>query len=299
MSEDASQNSYLILKDLVSLTRRSLTIVMFYLSVLVAALVAWYATRVSHRQADLFINGVKSNDESVQPGSGQFFDEIAPTYDMLNNIISLGYHSRWRKTAISKISSATSLLDVSTGTADMAIAVATNRSIRVVGLDPSPNMLAIAKKKHLAAGNLVGPVEFVEGSVENLPFKDGTFDAVTVAFGVRNFADRSRGLSEIARVLASNGILVVLEASMPSQTGTWAFLTRTFVRNVVPIAGALVSGNPRAYRYLGKSMHEFPNKTEFSNMLVQAGLHVISYDRLPPLKSGPDLYVAAKLDEDL
>lgn len=269
-----------------------------YLPLIIAALTAWCASRLSNRQTALFINGTREDaDERMQLGSGQFFDDIAPTYDLLNHVISLGYHITWRRTAISKILPAASVLDVSTGTGDVALAIATNHSIRVVALDPSTEMLAYARNKYAAAGELVGPVEFVQGSVEELPFEDASFDAVTVAFGVRNFADRSKGLSEIARVLVPNGTVVILEVSLPTRSGPLSAVARFFVKRIVPIMGAIISGNTRAYEYLGNSMDEFPDYVEFSDLLKQAGLFVSSYDRLPPLGNGPDLYVASKPKE--
>lgn len=271
-----------------------------YLPVFIVALTVWSASRLSNRRTALFINNTRTNvDETKQLGSGQFFDEIAPTYDLLNHVISLGYHITWRRTAISKIIPTNSVLDVSTGTGDVALAIATNHSVRVVALDPSTEMLAYARNKHTAAGNLVGPIEFVQGFVEDLPFKDASFDAVTVAFGVRNFADRLKGLSEIARVLVPNGTVVILEVSLPTQSGPLSTVARFFVKRIVPIMGTVISGNTRAYEYLGNSMDEFPDSVEFSDLLNRAGLHVISYDRLPPLGNGPDLYVASKPMEDL
>lgn len=266
-----------------------------YLPVVIIALTAWYASRLSHERIDHFINGPGEDaDENVKQGSGQFFDEIAPTYDLLNHVISLGYHITWRRTAISKILPAESVLDVSTGTGDVALAIATNHSIRVVALDPSTEMLANARKKFSAAGKLVGPIEFVQGSVENLPFEDASFNAVTVAFGVRNFANISKGLHEIARVLVPNGTVVILEVSLPTRSGLLSTIARFFVKRIVPIMGAVISGNARAYEYLGNSMDEFPDKDEFSSLLTQAELRVISYERLPPFRNGPDLYVAMK-----
>lgn len=266
-----------------------------YLPIFIVALTVWSASRLSNRRTALFINNTRSDvDETNQLGSGQFFDEIAPTYDLLNHVISLGYHITWRRTAISKILPTNSVLDVSTGTGDVALAIATNHSVRVVALDPSTEMLAYARNKHTAAGDLVGPIEFVQGFVEDLPFNDASFDAVTVAFGVRNFADRLKGLSEIARVLVPNGTVVILEVSLPTRSGPLSAAARFFVKRIVPIMGTVISGNTRAYEYLGNSMDEFPDNVEFSGLLNRAGLRVISYDRLPPLGNGPDLYVASK-----
>lgn len=267
----------------------------YYVSIAVAILIGWYANNLSRQQAEDFISGSGSQDkETVRPGSGLFFDRIAPTYDMLNEMISLGHQTKWRRTAINKILPVTSVLDVSTGTGDLAISIAANHSIHVVALDPSAEMLGQAEKKIKAAGGAIGDIQLVTGSVEALPFEDGSFEAAIVAFGVRNFEDRQRGLSEIARVLAPEGKLAILEISSPAGEGPFRSFSRFIVKRVLLSLAGLISGDMSAYRYLGQSMDEFPCREEFESLLTTAGFVVNSYERLGPFGCGPELYYASK-----
>lgn len=263
-----------------------------YISVLVVAAIAIYASHISTKQADLFINGPKT--DSARPGSGKFFDSIASTYDVLNQVISLGMHENWRRRAISTITPTTSVLDVSTGTGDIAIALATNRSVKVTALDPSVEMLRVARRKIELASANIGPVSVVEGVAENLPFADESFQSVIVSFGVRNFQDRQKGLAEMARVLVPEGRLAILELSISNDAGLLQRVARVFVNGVVPTIGGFISGNKNAYRYLANSMGDFPGKEDFTKMLKTAGLELETYQRLSPFGMGPELYCASK-----
>jgi demethylmenaquinone methyltransferase / 2-methoxy-6-polyprenyl-1,4-benzoquinol methylase len=236
-----------------------------------------------------------ASDRSAPQGSGRFFDGVAPRYDLLNRAISLGLDQSWRRAAAAAAAPdgappAALALDVATGTGDLAIILAAGGAFGDVhAVDPSAEMLSRLRSK---AG---GAVRAVSGAAEDLPFEDGRFDAVTVAFGVRNFADRELGLREMARVLRLGGRLVVLEASAPSGRGPADVAARFFIRKIMPAMGAIVSGRFSDYSYLSASMSLFPAPEEFTRMLRDAGLHVQSHRRLWPLGVGPDLYVAVKL----
>lgn len=269
---------------------------MYLISIALAVMAAFYASNISTRRADEFINGPRKDENglNVTPGSGAFFDTLAPRYDLLNQIISMGYHTNWRRAAIRKILPANSVLDVSTGTADIAMMIAANRSIRVVGLDPSPEMLKIGRRKIADAQHLVGKVELVEGVAEAIPFEDDTFDAVIVAFGVRNFQDREKGLSEMVRVLRPGGKLAILELSLSRGNSVMEKVTRLFVTVIMPKIAGLVSGNEAAYSYLSDSMRMFPSEEEFTKMMKASGLTLNGYEKLSPLGKGPALYTGTK-----
>jgi demethylmenaquinone methyltransferase / 2-methoxy-6-polyprenyl-1,4-benzoquinol methylase len=223
-------------------------------------------------------------------GSGHFFDDVAPSYDVLNRVISLGLDQSWRRAAVAAAGSGARALDVATGTGDLAALLRASAAFGdISAIDPSTEMLACMRTKSSVSG-----VHIFQGSAEQLPFEDASFDAVTVAFGVRNFADRPRGLAEIARVLRPHGRLVVLEASEPDGAGPMDTLARLFIRRIMPVIAAAVSGSPGAYRYLSDSMGRFPKPPVFQSMLLDAGLSVDSHKRLWPYGTGPDLYVAVK-----
>lgn len=262
---------------------------------------SWYAGHISTAQVDEFLNGqpppASTETAGTPQGSGHFFDRIASTYDLLNELISLGYQTTWRHAAISRIIPSSSVLDVATGTGDIALAVSAQQpQSRVVGVDPSEGMLELAAKKVKAAGARIGDVELVKGTAEQLAFEKDSFDAVIVAFGVRNFEDRVEGLRQIARVLAANGRFVILEASTPKKKSTPLYMLSRVVLNVVLSVAGVISGDVSAYRYLLNSMDSFPHKDQFIEMLEQAGFDVVEYSRMPPLGFGPELYVAIKRD---
>lgn len=269
---------------------------MHVVALLVAIIIALSATNISNRKAREYING-GSATSSVTPGSGEFFDSIAQRYDLLNQVISLGYHASWRRAAIQHVLPADSVLDVSTGTADLAINIAADRSVRVVGLDPSQEMLKIGHRKLEQKSAMVGSVELVEGVAEALPFEKDSFDAVIVAFGVRNFQNRSQGLAEMSRVLKPGGKCVILELSLPAGRGLLDRAVRLFVTNIMPKIASFIAGKEEAYQYLSNSMAAFPNTTEFEKMMEAVGLKLASHERLPPFGRGPNLYAALKQEK--
>jgi demethylmenaquinone methyltransferase/2-methoxy-6-polyprenyl-1,4-benzoquinol methylase len=200
------------------------------------------------------------------------FDRIADRYDLLNRLISLGIDQRWRSEAVDalEIGPEKRALDLATGTADLALRIA-REGATVVGLDPSTRMLEIGRAKVDRQG-LSGRVELVVGDAEELPFETDSFDAVSIAFGIRNVPDRRRALAEMARVTRPGGRVAVLELSEPRR-GLMGPLARFHIHRFVPWLGALLSG-AREYRYLQESIAAFPSPEEFASLMEEAGLAV-------------------------
>jgi len=225
----------------------------------------------------------------VRPGSGAMFDAIAPRYDLLNRLLSLGIDQSWRTRAVEalRIPKGGRVLDLATGTADLALRMLRHEpSAEVVGLDPSQKMLEAGRKKIAEAG-LGARIELVLGDAETLPFAGASFDAVSIAFGIRNVPNRSRALSEMRRVTRPGGRVVVLELSEPR--GFLSGLAKFHVHTVVPNLGALLSG-AREYRYLEQSIAAFPPPEVFAELMKGAGLTVLE---TVPLTFGVcHLYVA-------
>jgi demethylmenaquinone methyltransferase/2-methoxy-6-polyprenyl-1,4-benzoquinol methylase len=192
------------------------------------------------------------------------FDRIARVYDLMNAVMTAGLHHRWRARAadLARVGPGSRALDVATGTGDLAIELA-RRGAEVSGLDFSEPMLELARRK--APG-----LEWVQGNALELPYGDGEFDAVTVGFGARNFADLGRGLGEMARVAKPGGRVVVLEITTPQKPPlSWFF--RLWFDRAVPALGRL-AGDPDAYTYLPSSVRRFPGPSELAAELAGAGL---------------------------
>lgn len=206
------------------------------------------------------------------------FDRIAPRYDLLNRLLSGGIDVRWRRQAVAMLGRALRaahgrraglrLLDVATGTADLAIAAARLAPAEVVGVDPAAAMLARGRQK-VARRGLSHLIRLEEAASEALPFPDASFHGALVAFGVRNFEDRRAGLREVARVLRPGSPLVVLEFSQPR--GPIAPLFGCYFRHVLPRLGALISGDRGAYTYLHDSVQVFPEGPAFLDELAACG----------------------------
>jgi demethylmenaquinone methyltransferase / 2-methoxy-6-polyprenyl-1,4-benzoquinol methylase len=206
-----------------------------------------------------------------QPGSGPMFDRIANRYDLLNRVISLGLDRSWRRRTARALELAPHgcVLDLATGTADLALELAaTYPTAHVVGLDEAPRMLAIGAHKVERRG-LGTRIELVRGDAAGLPFAGASFDACTMAFGIRNMPDRKRVLGEMLRVLRPGGRVAILELSEPGR-GWLGRMARWHVHGLVPRVGALLSG-AEAYRYLARSIAAFPPPDEFLALLPAVG----------------------------
>lgn len=212
---------------------------------------------------------------------GRMFDNIAPSYDLLNRGTSLGIDTLWRKKMIAQLDPRKhrQILDVATGTADVAIQTVKRAGAKhVTGLDLSEGMLAYGRRKVAAAG-LSDRIVLEQGDSENLPYADGSFDAVTVAYGVRNFENLERGLAEMLRVLRPGGKLVVLEFSrIPYAPIRWGF--NFYFGKIMPLIGRLQSKDPRAYSYLFESVQSFPSGANFTAILDDVGYNNTTWQPL-------------------
>ena len=208
------------------------------------------------------------------------FDRIAHRYDLLNRILSLGIDQRWRRRTVRslELDDSARLLDLATGTADLALLLARwGPDVRVVGLDPSAQMLAVGQRKVEEAG-LGDRVELTTGDAEALPFPDSSFDGVTIAFGIRNVPNRERALREMRRVTRPGGRVAVLELSEP-RGGLLSRVAAFHVHRLVPWIGSVLSGE-REYRYLQQSIAAFPSAQEFGRLMEAAGLTRVRIHRM-------------------
>jgi demethylmenaquinone methyltransferase / 2-methoxy-6-polyprenyl-1,4-benzoquinol methylase len=200
------------------------------------------------------------------------FDSIAWRYDFLNHFLSFGIDRLWRRRAvriIARHSQNPVILDVATGTGDLAIAAMRLNPLKIIGIDISVNMLEIGRDKIRKKG-YSEKIDLIQGDSENIPSGNDRFDVTMVAFGVRNFADPLKGLKEMRRVLRNDGMIMVLEFSKPS-----GFIFRSiynfYFRNILPLVGKLFSKDKSAYSYLPDSVYKFPDNEEFLNLLAEAG----------------------------
>lgn len=197
----------------------------------------------------------------------QMFDTISGNYDELNRVISLGIDMKWRKkvVALVKEKKPKRILDIATGTADLAIMMNEIPSEKTIGLDLSAGMLEIGNKK-IQEKNLAHKIELVLADSENIPYPDNHFDAITVSFGIRNFETLEKGLSEIYRVLSPNGIFVILETSVPTKFPFKQGYV-VYTKFIMPMIGKLFSKDKKAYRYLSNSAANFPFGENLNNIL--------------------------------
>lgn len=217
------------------------------------------------------IKPYKNSDLGKKEQVAKMFDAISKNYDGLNRVISLGIDVKWRKKVVKIIgkNKPKQILDIATGTGDLALMMAELSPDKIIGLDISEGMLAVGKEK-IAKVNLSEKIEMVVGDSEEMPFDDDTFDAITVSFGVRNFANLDKGIKEIARVLKPSGVLVILETSNPMKfpfKQGYKLYTHLFL----PIIGKLFSKDKVAYSYLSESANSFPFGAAFNNILQKNG----------------------------
>lgn len=201
------------------------------------------------------------------------FNKIASTYDRLNHIMTLGLDRRWRRLAVRELptsNSHLSILDVACGTGDMSIQLL-KKGCQVTGVDLSEEMLAIARQKTDSAGFQLSSFDFQLADAEQLPFPDASFDAVTCAFGIRNFVNLDRGLSEMVRVLKPGGTVAILELATPDNSFVRPFYN-LYTRRVIPLLGRLIARNRQAYTYLPESIERFHKGDAMLSILSAHGL---------------------------
>ncbi len=221
------------------------------------------------------------------------FDNIAPQYDFLNRMLSAGIDTLWRKKVVKllKKHQPKKILDMATGTGDLAIELLKLHPEKIIGIDLSANMLARGKAKieKLKVGD---QIELIQGDAEKIDFKDNTFDAITVAFGVRNYENLEKGLQEMQRVLKPGGKLMILEFSKPKKF-PMKQLFNFYFKNILPLIGRMISKDQRAYTYLPESVIAFPEGQDFMKKLEITGYQPEKYYSLTA--GICSLYVASKL----
>ena len=220
------------------------------------------------------------------------FNNISGNYDGLNRVISLGIDQSWRKKVVQLVgeNNPKQILDIATGTGDLALMMMSLNPDKITGLDISEGMLNVGKQKVKNAG-LSDKIEMIVGDSENMPFDDNTFDAITVSFGVRNFENLDKGLQEIVRVLKPGGKFVVLETSNPTKT-PFKQGYKLYTNIFLPIVGRLFSKDKVAYSYLSESANSFPFGKAFNNILEKNGFK--EANNLPVTFGVASIYTALK-----
>lgn len=234
----------------------------------------------------------QNSDLSKKGQVEKMFNNISKEYDILNRVISFGIDVSWRKKIVKilKSKNPSTILDVATGTGDLAIAMVKTNAQKIIGLDISKGMLDVGIEK-IKDRNLNNTIEMVIGDSENLKYENDFFDAVTVSFGVRNFESLDSGLNEIFRVLKPNGSLVILETSNPTKFPFKQFY-RFYSKFILPSIGKIFSKDKVAYNYLSESSAEFPYGEKFNNILKKIGFtNVVDF---PQTFGVATIYVASK-----
>jgi len=234
----------------------------------------------------------KDSDLDKKTQVTKMFDTISKNYDGLNRVISLGIDVKWRKRVVNIVgkNKPNTILDIATGTGDLAIAMVKTGAEKIVGLDISTGMLEVGKTK-IKDKQLDTTIEMVVGDSENLDFKDNSFDAITVAFGVRNFENLEKGLQEIYRVLAPKGTLAILETSVPTKT-PFKQGYRFYSKYILSLIGKIFSKDKVAYNYLSESAAIFPYGEDFNNILSKIGF--IAIEHKPQTFGVATIYTASK-----
>lgn len=214
----------------------------------------------------------QTNTESKKVQVEDMFNQIAPKYDLLNHALSLNIDKLWRRKVVKLLSKekASTVLDVATGTCDLAIAIARKANpSAITGVDLSEEMLNVGKQKVKKLG-FANQIKLQKADAENLPFADNSFDAITVAFGVRNFENLEAGLKEMYRVMKPNGTCIILEFTMPIRFPIKQ-LYNFYFRYILPLIGRMVSNHKSAYTYLPESVKAFPQRQKFTQIMEQCG----------------------------
>lgn len=233
-----------------------------------------------------------SSDQSKKQQVEQMFDTISGEYDGLNRVISFGIDVKWRKKVVALVASRKpdSILDIATGTGDLIINMASTKASKLVGLDISEGMLSVGRKK-IKEKELEGRIEMIQADSEAMPFEDNSFDAITVAFGVRNFENLEKGLTEILRVLKPGGIFVILETSVPTKT-PFKQGYHLYSKYILPGIGRAFSKDKVAYKYLSESASVFPFGEVLNNILRKIGFKDV--DDKPQTFGVATIYTASK-----
>ncbi len=222
----------------------------------------------------------------------QMFDNISDGYDNLNKVISLGSDLKWKQKIVSLIEkkNPSKILDVATGTGDLAIMLANSSASEIIGVDISEGMLNVGRKK-VSERNLSGKITLVQADSENLPFEDNYFDVITVAYGIRNFENLEKGLSEMLRVLKPSGTFVILETSVPTKF-PFTLGYKLYCKILLPLIGKIFSKDKKAYGYLSESASNFPFGEELNNILRKIGF--IEVKDKPQMFGAATIYIASK-----
>jgi demethylmenaquinone methyltransferase/2-methoxy-6-polyprenyl-1,4-benzoquinol methylase len=234
----------------------------------------------------------KNSELGKKEQVAQMFDTISGNYDGLNRVISFGIDVKWRKKVLNLVADKNpkTILDIATGTGDLALLMTQTNATKIIGLDISAGMLEVGRKK-IEEKKLDSKIEMVLGDSENIPYEDATFDAVTVAFGVRNFETLEKGLAEILRVLRPGGIFVILETSVPEKF-PYKQGYQFYSRNILPLIGKMFSKDDSAYQYLSDSASVFPYGEALNNILRKIGF--IEVSALPQTYGVATIYAASK-----
>ena len=220
--------------------------------------------------------GKKNSAEDHARRVRDMFARISPRYDLLNHLLSVNIDKRWRRNVVEKLrpllSPEAQVLDVACGTGDLSIALFENIGVRVTGVDFCRPMLELAAQKK-------PQLSFVEGDALQLPFEDAAFDAVTIAFGLRNLSSVERGLKELRRVLKPTGWAAILEFSKPVVPG-FRLLAAAYCTRLLPRIGGIISGSRSAYEYLPDSVSRFPDQETLSAMMTEAGFADVGFQNL-------------------
>jgi demethylmenaquinone methyltransferase/2-methoxy-6-polyprenyl-1,4-benzoquinol methylase len=238
------------------------------------------------------INPYKDSNLSKKEQVAKMFDTISKEYDGLNRVISFGIDVKWRNKVVKLVADKNpkNILDIATGTGDLAISLTSTNAKEIIGLDISDGMLEVGRQK-IANKNLDGIISMIIGDSEDLPFEDNTFDAITVAFGVRNFENLEKGLAEILRVLKPNGIFVILETSVPINP-IYKMGYKAYTKLILPTIGKLFSKDRVAYKYLCESASVFPYGKALNNILRKIGF--INVEDKPQTMGVATIYTASK-----
>lgn len=234
----------------------------------------------------------KDSDQGKKEQVTKMFDNISKEYDSLNRVISFGIDIKWRNKVVDIIGKTNpkTVLDIATGTGDLAINLTKTSADKIIGLDISDGMLEVGRQK-IAKSKLQNRIEMVLADSEKIPFEDNTFDAITVAFGVRNFEHLEKGLSEILRVLKPGGTFVVLETSVPTKS-PYKQGYQFYSTKILPTIGSVFSKDKSAYKYLSDSAAAFPYGEAFNNILNKIGF--IDIECKPQTFGVASIYVAKK-----